>query len=368
MDNNRNMITPEALASFTACCHGGFRSHDSKSAALKYLAEKTTAKLGDFLHAAKLARPDDVSVKFIELLDQVLFEMKGERNGNGGRTEDYIIDDLYGRAEIYLDFFHRPEKYHRGLRSRLLYLDDIVIIGQYRLREYLPLLMTEFHDQPHLRLAIAKALAAFDDESLFNFFYEIANNGFETELKILALLGLKGNSRRFYNWRRLNGQDDPYFQSLILYIAGDGREYERDNPYVLFYRLARLDIALRVEMTDEHCVELMDTLNAEALADMESMTLKGAFEEILSNTLNKIHSEAMQRFLGNGENLSAFLDRLESLPTEVFEKAVVMIGSMNDRLVSAIESLIVKGKFGNGGRSVKLSGYLYAQGVDAPEL
>ncbi len=361
MEMKRNPITPDALTAFAAASYIPFKSGASKADVVRSIAEKISAELGKQLHPALLSRPDDVSVKFIELLDQIVFEMESAHNGNGNKTEDYIIDDLYGRAEVFLEYYNDVEKYKKGLASRILTLDDTVIIGHNRMNEYIPVLMSEFNDQPHLRFAILQSLSLFDDESLINFFYEIANNGHEIELKIVALLGLKNNRNRFYNWHRLNGQEDLKYKSLISYVTENGNSgrIHVSNPYVLFYRLLILDHTLKGEMNEAHCRDLLDILNDVADADLESTALKNVMEEVFSSILSKVNSEAMQQFLECGDNLAAFLNSLEFLPPEIFEKAVVMIGSMNDHLILEIEKLSAKGLISISDRNLKFSAYLF---------
>ncbi len=370
MDRKREKIDKGRLDALAARCCGRFREITSKRDALRMIAETASGELGGFLNAGVLADPDDVAIGFIELLDQIIFEMSEENAGKDGRVEEYILDDLYQRIEVYLDLFAGMDVYGKNLHGRMINRDDTVIIRHYRLSEFIPVLTSEFYEQPGLRKPIVHALMFFTHEDLLNLFYEIAKGEYEVDLKIPALAGLKNNRSTFYNWNYLKGQGDQKFDDLITFITAgqNGKEApgsaSSENAYILYFRILQLELLLEGSVEYRHCRMMIEVLNGISRYNMEAVPFKNDIYESLSRILNKMHRESMRKFFADENYLASFMYLIDSLPMEVFDRIILAVEGLGEEFISSVKHLISKGKLQLDEKNSKLSGYLFSLGFD----
>jgi hypothetical protein len=172
-----------------------------------------------------LSEPDDVSVGFIELLDQVIFEIEEVQNANDNKIEEYLIEDLYQRVESYLEVLSDADLYKRNLGKRIMNVEDTIIIKRFGFVEYVPLLMSEFNEQAAIRQHILKALISFNNEELLQFYYDILKKECEADIKVLSLIGLKKPVYQFDNWHLLECREEDY-GALIQFV----QSFKYENP------------------------------------------------------------------------------------------------------------------------------------------
>ena len=206
----------EMIRRFAGALRESMALSPTKEKALEKIANLVKAELGDYITPDILSSSDELQAGFIELLDQIVFETS-ENTQAENKIREYIFEDLYLRLTIYLDIFSDRDSYKRGLGSRMLTNEDTIIIKKYYMDEFIPLLMSEYYDQPALQKSILKALLVFDSEQLLNFYYQIAGQESCHEVKIFSLLGLKTSTPKFANWRHIV-TDDERINSLIDYV------------------------------------------------------------------------------------------------------------------------------------------------------
>lgn len=374
MVQNRIKMGRDKLAEIAIRC-GEFAEAPSRREALARIAEYVSAEIGRYLNAGMLLSPDDVSIAFIELLDQILFEMNDENNVRNG-IDEYIIDDLYRRVEVYLELFRGIDVYKKNFHLRLLSHDDTIIIKEYRIAEFLPGLMLEFHEQPHLAMSILRVLMFFSGEELLNFFYQIAQGDYDEELKVCALVGLKNNSVRFHNWRLLKGGESAEYNGLIALVAAestgkstvDDHAGVMDSPLMLFYRMLDLELQLENQVDIPMCKRVVGTLYDVCRLNLEGVIFRNHIYDSLTRIFNRIQCDAMKRFLQDDENITSFVYLIDCLPIEVFDRLAAMLEYLGDEFMASVERLVSRGVLHLDEKNSRLSGYLFSLGFDSLHL
>ncbi len=369
MEQGKNRITMGQLAEFAASCHVPFKAAPSRREALRIVADAAAAHLGGRLTIGILSDPDDVAMNFVELLDQVIFEISDGQTASNGNSHEYLVDDLYVRLGVYLELYGGIESYKKDLHGRIMCRDDAAIIRQYRMNEFIPNLISEFFEQPHLRRPIAHALMFFDDEDLLNFFYEIAKNDYDLELRICAVAGLKSSKLKFYNWKSLLSQGDREFDRLIEYASSENGGYHvpgagGDNFQILYYRLLRLERAMHGPFGRDDCRALLDILHSVSSYTIEELPIKISYYESLSRVLAKVQCRAMREFLEEEANLASFMHLIDALPAEMLDRVVLMIESMGESFIVSIKHLITKGRLHLDEKNSRLFSHLFSLGFD----
>jgi hypothetical protein len=204
----------ERIKKFALECLDKIKSSSSTQAALKTVADYASPQLDAYL-VLTLKNPDEISMHFVDLLDQIIFEITGNIHYND-TVHEYIIEDLYFRLCIYLDYFMDKEVYASNINKRNFTHDDTIIIRQHRMAEYVPQLVTEYYEQPILQKSILRALFNFDSEILLNLYYNIAKDGNFIEEKTLALIGLKRFESKF-NFDSLHAGGNDGYVRLVEY-------------------------------------------------------------------------------------------------------------------------------------------------------
>ncbi len=199
---------------FAQECSDKINSSPSRQAALKTIADYASPHLETYL-ALTLRNPDEISMHFLDLLDQIIFETT-ENIQSDDPVHEYMIEDLYSRLCIYLDIFGGRETYAGNFNKRNITFDDTIIIRQCRMEELVPQLVEEYNEQPILQKPILKALFNFDSEILLNLYYNITKDGNSIEEKILALIGLKRFISKF-NFDNLHTAGNEEYTRLVEY-------------------------------------------------------------------------------------------------------------------------------------------------------
>ena len=165
-------ITPEEMKKFAEQCYSLLNSSSSRRDTLKKISEMASSDFGEYFGPDILSCPDEISVHFIEILDQIVFETQ-ENLISPNSINDYINDDLYNRLNIYLDVIKDITLYKNSISNRRLTYDDTVIIRHFSLKEMVPELIEEFYEQPTIQKDILRTLLVFNNEELLNFYYQI---------------------------------------------------------------------------------------------------------------------------------------------------------------------------------------------------
>ena len=366
MENNidKNRLVTIALKSYEK-----FKNSDDKVEALRIVFDVVTHEMGNILGTYFLYKLDDVAIGFIELLDQIIFEIDSEHNKSVDPIDEYIIDDLYQRAESYLDLFKDVEIYKKNLRERLINFDDSLIIRNYKLKEFIPSLQSEFYEQPNMRLAILKTLLYFDNDELLQFFYDIAKNGYDIELRILALIGLKKYKYRFDNWHSLANSGNQDFNSLVNYVKSFSYidcfdDKDHNNAYILLFKILFIEVSITNGIDLPEKSRLLRFLYTTSSRNVDNPSLQIKIFNSIANIITKFDFNILKSILKDGDNLTSFLYLVDTLPYEVFNRVMVIIDHLGDDFLYTVEKLISAGKLKLREKGSKLLGYFFSVGHD----
>jgi hypothetical protein len=349
-----------------------FKNSNSKFDALKIISNTATKELGHYLNIYAFNELNDVIIGFVELLDQIIFEIEEEISKTENGIEEYLIDDLYQRVNSYLELFKNIEIYKKNLRERLLNLEDPLIIRYYNLEEFVPSLIREFFEQPDMRLIILKSLLFFKDDELLNFFYEIAKNDYDMELRIFALIGLKQFKYRFNNWHILKGISDNV-NELIDYVQCFSPENidhsnHNNNPYIILFKAITIELSLikRVPLPDYSI--LLNFFYDISKVKIENLHLHQHTYKTISNILKRIDFNLLKSSLLSKESLMSFLNLIDVFPVELFDSVMIIIDLLGKDFLSTVERLIVSRELKLDEEKSNLLGYVLAQGLDSVML
>lgn len=345
-----------------------FKNAKSKFDALKVISDVVARELGHYLNVYACNELNEVLIGFVELLDQIIFEIEDGFNKADNGIEEYIIDDLYQRVNSYLELFKNIEIYKKNLRDRLVNLDDPLIIRYYKLEEFVPSLMVEFFEQPDMRLTILKSLLFFRDDELLNFFYEIAKNEYDMGLRILALIGLKEFKYRFNNWHILEGIDKNY-NDLIDFVRTFSldnveKKNHHDNSYIILFILFNIELSLINRMPIPDYSWLLHFFYNISVEKSDSPFMQQHIYKTISNILTRIDFNRLRSSLQIKENLIPFLHLVDSFPVEHFDRIMPIIDFLGKDFLSTVERMIVSGKLKLDSEKSNLLGCTLGYGSD----
>lgn len=358
------MISAQRLGEIAAVCRDRIEKYDSPRPALAAVADLVSGMVGPRPGRAILERPDPVSMAFVELLDQIVFEISEPADSEGGRVEEYILGDLYRRLEVFLCLNRGMEQYRTNLHSRAITTDDALIIRHYSLADLIPTLMSEFFEQRHLRFPILRAMISFRTEDLIGFFYEIARGEYENDLRVLAVIGLNGSDNsRFDGWEMLGGAGDADFSALISHVSGEPGS-EPASGCVLLFRVVEIELAAGRMEDPADCRAMILALHDILRHDLGTVSLKSRIYESLSRILGLMKCDCMRGLLLDEENLRHFIYLADGVPAELFERVSRLLEFLGGEVMMAMERLVADGDVHLDERSSQLSAYLMSMGFD----
>jgi hypothetical protein len=346
--NDRTKLDAMQLNQFVNLCYDLIQSVPSKKEALDIIASEATRQFGAYFGPVILQSPDEISVNFIELLDQIVFEMDENRN-NGDNIHEYMADDLYLRITLYLEAIKDINLYLNSLMNRVLCADDMIIIRHYRMREYMPLLLKEFSEQPNMQKHIIKCMLTFESDDLLNFYYQIVHGSYCMEIKALALIGLKSMTTAFTRWDRLKNSDDELV-SLISYVEGfDPRNLEKNAlPYEinsLFFVINFIELkheSISFKRVRNWMLNVFKTflfINIGASSSVYSSIYRS-----ISNILMRMDNDVLKSFMNNDHDLAAFVSFIDLFPRAIFDRITIKLDLMDREFVHSVNDLISSGK------------------------
>ena len=103
------LLRGERLLECASTCREKIRSASSQLEALQLVSDFVSARLEKYQYSVA-AHPDEISMSFIRLLDQIVFEMT-ENLPADSTVREYIIEDLHARLTIFLDLYGGREAY-----------------------------------------------------------------------------------------------------------------------------------------------------------------------------------------------------------------------------------------------------------------
>ena len=351
-------------------CFIPFHKAECPMDALKSVSSWVTADFGKNIKFLVFDNLDDLSLGLIDLLDQIVFEVEEEHISLESPIDEYIIDDLYSRAGAYLDVITDVNIYKKNLRERPLNPDDPLIIRCHGLNEFIPLLMTEFFEQPNLRLIVLKSLLFMEDDDLLHFFYEIARNNYDYELKIPAMIGLKKFRYRFDNWYLLteDGKDD--FNELVEFARTfDPGSYAETgfhrNPFILLFMLSFIETGMAAGMVNGNVEWLIDFMVHATECGMQSGAFQSAVFQSIASILPRIGICDLKTVISDREYMARFLNLVDSLPVEIFDKVMIVINRLGSDFLMNVRRIISDGEINLQEKNSNLLGYLFSLGFNS---
>lgn len=349
----------EQLLECANACREKIESFQSKLEALQSISRYVSKRLDDYQFSAA-GHPDEISVSFIRLLDQIVFEMT-ENLPADAAVREYVVEDLYARLAIFLDIYSGRETYACGLKKRLLAHEDTVIIRQCRLKEYVPLLISEFDEQPLLQRSIIRCLISFESDDLLEFYYTIACESGSPDIKSMALVGLKKFGQAFRRWD-LGGANDETYGRLAAYVKGfDGVDLEK-NPvpedlnsimFVMQYIESCFDAAYN-ERTLGWIMNILGTIPVigyynSFLNDLYELLCAIIMNAGRDNLLAVLRDDTMTRSL---------IAAVDFLPREYFDRIIPLLSLIEDELVSRVDALMASVKIKLDERESNILGFM----------
>lgn len=174
-------------------------STPSRSEALKSIAALGIKQFGEYITPGSLNLTDEIEINFIEILDQIIFEISGSSD-IATEIGDLITDDLYSRFSLTLEALVDTDKYRSNLKNRPLYSEDLIIIRRKNISEFVPLLISECEDITSLEKNLIKTLVYFSEKVDLEFFYNLFRNTASGFIRAASLLGLKYCQEKGLNW------------------------------------------------------------------------------------------------------------------------------------------------------------------------
>ena len=345
---NRNKINNRRLKEIVNDCYDIINSTIIKNDALNNITDTVLSEFGEYFGPYILKNPNKISMNFIELLDQLLFEIKENISDNDDIRET-IMDDLYLRIKINLEIIKNKSIYKKNLYNRMFSYDDTIIISHYQMAEYIPDLMTEYYEQPVLQKPILKALLAFDVEELINFYYQIVKDLCSLDIKCLALVGLKLLSSNFLNWSYLSIKDSQ-LKKLVEYVESiDLDNIEKINlPYDIYSSFFIINLIEQKfeDFFDESIIEWMFTIKKHILSfDLENSFYINILSSI-SNIISFMNINCLENYITNKDNLKIFLNIIDILPNTLFNRISTKLDNLGMDFINSsnelVESNIVK--------------------------
>lgn len=187
------LLRADWIGEFADSCLSAIGSASSKIEVLNLVAGLVSPRIDEYRRHV-LENPDEISLNLVDLLDQIVFEL-AENIPADATVQEYIIDDLYARMSVYLDILAGRETYASNLNKRYITREDTLVIRQCRMKEFVPLLMSEYYEQPALQRPLLHALLSFDGDDLLNFYYDIAKEADSADIRALSLVGLKSSGQ-----------------------------------------------------------------------------------------------------------------------------------------------------------------------------
>lgn len=361
---NERILKNDDITRLAARCAECIGTAGSKAEALKEISDCVSAELGEFFSPAILLTPNEMSVGFIEVLDQILFEII-ESTGGDDRIREYLIEDLYARLCLYIDIYTDREIYKRNLCNRVITRDDSIIIRHSRMAEYIPQLMEEFFRQPELQLPVMRTLLSFQNDELLPFYYEVVKENYSREIKVLALIGLKGFEQKFGNWKCL-AEEFAQSEGLIPYVRAFRTDRLEENQLpetadILFFVLQYVELNIAALMGTSSVQWIMQMLlhATTIFGNGSQQLLQAGIHRNVLGMLMYIDCPSLQVFLNDERNASSMIRLIDFLPREYFDRIAVKLSLLGDRFVNTTRRLVTSGMITPDERNSNILSFLF---------
>lgn len=318
----------------------------SRSEALNSIAALGIKQFGEYITPGSLNLCDEVQINFIEILDQIIFELSSSSD-TGSDIKDYITDDLYSRISLTLEALSDCEKYKANLKNRPLYCEDLIIIRRNNLSEFIPLLIAESEDITSLEKNIIKTLLYFTENVHLDFFYNVFRNTTSGYMKAASLLGLKYSYKSGLNWNSLQEISNG-LKELVEYAENFNSEEIYCNRFPenmeeMTFILLHLEKNVKYYKSKKEINWILAVFNIIPLMNFENSWLTEV-NISLSNIILQIDINLMREILKNESALILATNFIDYLPRNVFNRLTGRLDDMGMEFIYNLNLVIEKKK------------------------
>ncbi|HOP28788.1 MAG TPA: hypothetical protein P5120_07040 [Spirochaetota bacterium] len=321
-------------------------STTSRSDALKSVAALGIKHFGEYITPGSLNLSDEIEINFIEILDQIIFELSGSSD-TISEIKDYITDDLYSRFSLTLEALADCEKYKANLKNRPLYTEDLIIIRRKNLKEFIPLLIAESEDITNLEKNILKTLLYFTEQVHLDYFYNIFRNTSSGYIKSAALLGMKYSSKSGLNWNSVKDISNG-LKELVEYAENFNTEEIcsnrlPENMEEMTFILLHLEKNINIHKSIKEINWILTVFSIVPLLNFENSWLT-EINISLSNIILQIDINLMREILKNESALIRATNFIDYLPRNVFNRLTGRLDDMGMEFIYNLNLVIEKKK------------------------
>lgn len=320
-------------------------STTSRSEAFQSIAALGIKQFGEFITPGSLNLCDEVQINFIEILDQIIFELSS--NDTGSDIRDYITDDLYSRFSLILEALADCERYKANIKNRPLYCEDLIIIRRNRLSEFVPLLIAESEDITSLEKNIIKTLLYFTENVHLDFFYNFFRNTTSGYIKAASLLGLKYSCQPGLNWNSLKEISNG-IKELVEYAESFNTEEIYcnrlpENMEEMTFVLLHLEKNVKFYKNSREINWILNVFSIVPLLNFENSWLT-EINISISNIILQININLMREILKNESALIRATNFIDYLPRNVFNRITGRLDDMGMEFIYNLNLIIEKKK------------------------
>ena len=301
-----------------------------------------------------------ISSGFIDLLDQIIFEM------DAPSFQEYIIDDMLIKLSIYIDALTDISKYKKDFMYRPFSPEDAKIISFHSLSDLIPNMLTEFEQLPHLRKYIAKSLLSFNLPNLIPFYSDIIQGDYCIETKAYALSGIKKSE---ISEEILNNILETVPSALIHYALDfDAQELiKNEMPYTLetiYFTVVIIQLESDILYKQQNFIWFLNI--AQCLKEFRRDNPEHiALFSIITEIFLSLSPYNLKKFLDNEEALKKFVILIDLLPREEFDKMISFLDTLGNKFTNSINRLIETKKLElDKARSNIFSYLMWAKGIE----
>ena len=339
-------------------------SSQSRSDALKYIANRTMEDFGDYITSGSLNINDEILINLVELLDQTIYEFieNNEIHENNCHIRDYIIDDLYSKISLTFEALTNTEKYMSNIHNRPLLLDDLLIIKNKNLIELVPLLISESDGITSFQKEIVKTLIYFREKSLSEFFYNTFKNTTSGFIKSASLLGLKYNNEKCLNWDGIKEIDKEHSAFIQFAEKFDVHKiYENSSP------LSKEELTFSILHAEKNIKDINDIDSINWIMSMlihipsfnfENSWLHEIHSSICSILLN-IDLAVLKNFLKNESIFIKTIELIDKLPAAIFNRLTGLFDSLGIEFLFNLNTTLEEKKLNITNGNSNILNYVY---------